>query len=198
MNTNASVAADRSEATPPAKASGQAAMSPLRIFLEEWSLILIFIVLFAVLSVSVEYFFSIQNLVGLALSVSQIGMVACTMMFCLACRDFDLSVGSIVAFSGLLCATVISGSGSIALGIGASLVAGAFIGAVNGVIIAKVKINALITTLAMMEIVRGLGFIDRCLDCKYRTRGQCCGGCVARTLRNWMKNGDESLMEKLR
>ena len=159
MNTNASVAADRSEATPPARASGQAAMSPLRIFLEEWSLILIFIVLFAVLSVSVEYFFSIQNLVGLALSVSQIGMVACTMMFCLACRDFDLSVGSIVAFSGLLCATVISGSGSIALGIGASLVAGAFIGAVNGVIIAKVKINALITTLAMMEIVRGLGFI---------------------------------------
>ena len=35
MNTNASVAADRSEATPPARASGQAAMSPLRIFLEE-------------------------------------------------------------------------------------------------------------------------------------------------------------------
>ena len=49
-----------------------------------------------------------------------------------------------------------------------------------------------------LAAVRGLGFIDRCLDCKYRTRGQCCGGCVARTLRNWMKNGDESLMEKLR
>ena len=158
MNTNASVAAD-TPTTPSAKVGGQAAMSPLRIFLEEWSLILIFIALFAVLSLTVEYFFSIQNLVGLALSVSQIGMVACTMMFCLACRDFDLSVGSIVAFSGLLCATVISSSGSIALGIGASLVAGAFIGAVNGVIIAKVKINALITTLAMMEIVRGLGFI---------------------------------------
>ena len=43
MNTNASVAAD-TPTTPSAKAGGQAAMSPLRIFLEEWSLILIFIV----------------------------------------------------------------------------------------------------------------------------------------------------------
>lgn len=155
--------------TPPASATSDMASaatrstpnspSPLRILLDDWSLILIFVVLFALLSISVEYFFSLQNLIGLALSVSQIGMVACTMMFCLACRDFDLSVGSTVAFSGLLCATIISGSGSIALGIGLSLVAGALIGAINGVIIAKLRINALITTLATMEIVRGLGFI---------------------------------------
>jgi L-arabinose transport system permease protein len=160
MNLPASAAASRSSDS--TGAPGQAASvtpSPLRILLEEWSLILIFIVLFVILSLSVEYFFSVQNLVGLALSVSQIGMVACTMMFCLACRDFDLSVGSIVAFAGLLCATLISQTGSIALGIGVSLAAGALIGAINGLIIARLRINALITTLATMEIVRGLGFI---------------------------------------
>jgi len=159
MNTPASAATSKSQSSIPAKGSGYNTPSPLRIVLEEWSLIILFVVFFAILSVTVEYFFSVQNLIGLALSVSQIGMVACTMMFCLACRDFDLSVGSIVAFSGLLCATVISSSGSIFLGIGVSLVAGAFIGAVNGLIIAKLRINALIATLAMMEIVRGLGFI---------------------------------------
>jgi len=162
MNTQASASAASNTSTPApikAKGSGQNSPSPVRMLLEDWSLIIIFIVLFAILSVSVEYFFSIQNLVGLALSVSQIGMVACTMMFCLACRDFDLSVGSIVAFAGLLCASVISSTGSITLGIGVSLIAGAFIGAVNGLIIAKLRINALITTLATMEIVRGLGFI---------------------------------------
>ena len=159
MNTPASVATSKSQTPTPVEGAGHNAPSPLRIVLEEWSLIILFVVFFAILSVSVEYFFSVQNLIGLALSVSQIGMVACTMMFCLACRDFDLSVGSIVAFAGLLCATIISSTGSIALGIGASLVAGAFIGAVNGVIIAKLRINALIATLAMMEIVRGLGFI---------------------------------------
>ncbi|WP_266160033.1 L-arabinose ABC transporter permease AraH [Dyella silvatica] len=128
-------------------------------FLDDYSLILIFVVLFAALSFSVQYFFSWQNIVGLALSVSQIGMVACTMMFCLASRDFDLSVGSTVAFAGVLCAIVINASGSIALGIGASLLAGAAIGFINGAVIAKLKINALITTLATMQIVRGLAFI---------------------------------------
>ena len=81
------------------------------------------------------------------------------MMFCLASRDFDLSIGSTVAFAGVLCAMIINATGSIALGIGASLVAGAVIGGINGFVIAKLKINALITTLATMEIVRGLAFI---------------------------------------
>ncbi|MGA7438740.1 MAG: L-arabinose ABC transporter permease AraH [Luteibacter sp.] len=126
---------------------------------DDYSLILIFIALFALLSLTVQYFFSWDNVVGLALSVSQIGMVACTMMFCLASRDFDLSVGSTVAFAGVMCAIVSNATGSVVIGIAASLVAGALIGAVNGVVIAKLKINALITTLATMEIVRGLAFI---------------------------------------
>lgn len=129
-------------------------------WLGDFSLPLIFAVLFAVLSWSVDYFFSWQNMMGLALSVSQIGMVACSMMFCLASRDFDLSVGSIVAFAGVLCAAVINASGSIALGVASSLCAGALIGGINGTVIAKLKVNALITTLASMEIVRGLAFIS--------------------------------------
>lgn len=126
---------------------------------DDYSLIGIFVVLFAVLSMTVRYFFSWDNVVGLALSVSQIGMVSCTMMFCLASRDFDLSVGSTVAFAGVFCAIVSNATGSVAIGIAAAIVAGALVGFVNGVVIAKLKINALITTLATMEIVRGLAFI---------------------------------------
>lgn len=142
-------------------ASARSAMNKTRLLLrlDDFSLPLIFAILFAALSLSVEYFFSWQNMVGLALSVSQIGMVACTMMFCLASRDFDLSIGSTVAFAGVLCAMIINATGSIALGIGASLLAGAVIGGINGFVIARLKINALITTLATMEIVRGLAFI---------------------------------------
>ena len=131
----------------------------LRSALDDYSLALIFIALFAVLSGTVPYFFSWDNIVSVALSVSQIGMVACTMMFCLASRDFDLSVGSTVAFAGVTCAMVANATGSVVLGMAASLVAGAVIGFINGAIIAKLKINALITTLAMMEIVRGLAFL---------------------------------------
>jgi|ERR1700761_1307371 L-arabinose transport system permease protein len=131
----------------------------LRSAIDDYSLALIFVVLFAVLSGTVPYFFSWDNIVSVALSVSQIGMVACTMMFCLASRDFDLSVGSTVAFAGVTCAMVANATGSVMLGMAASLVAGAVIGFINGAIIAKLKINALITTLAMMEIVRGLAFL---------------------------------------
>jgi MoaA/NifB/PqqE/SkfB family radical SAM enzyme len=46
--------------------------------------------------------------------------------------------------------------------------------------------------------VRNIGSMDRCLDCRFRRRGQCCGGCIARTLRNWESNGDHSLVEKLK
>ena len=142
-----------------AAASSTATRKTLLRLLDEHSLLLIFALLFGVLSLTVEYFFSVPNMIGLALSVSQIGMVACAMTFCIASRDFDLSIGSTVALAGVLCATVINQTESIALGIAAALAAGAVIGWVNGVVIARWKINALITTLATMEIVRGLAFI---------------------------------------
>ncbi|MEX3786910.1 L-arabinose ABC transporter permease AraH [Paraburkholderia sp. BR13439] len=125
----------------------------------EYSLIVIFIVMFVTMSLTVDHFFSIENMLGLALSISQIGMVACTMMFCLASRDFDLSVGSTVAFAGVLCAMVLNATDSTVIAIIAAVAAGAVIGFVNGAVIAYLRINALITTLATMEIVRGLGFI---------------------------------------
>jgi L-arabinose transport system permease protein len=125
----------------------------------EYSLVVIFIVMFITMSLSVEHFFSIENMLGLALSISQIGMVACTMMFCLASRDFDLSVGSTVAFAGVLCAMVLNATGNTFIAIVAAVAAGSAIGFVNGAVIAYLRINALITTLATMEVVRGLGFI---------------------------------------
>ncbi|MEM5460594.1 MULTISPECIES: L-arabinose ABC transporter permease AraH [Paraburkholderia] len=125
----------------------------------EYSLIVIFIVMFVTMSLTVDHFFSIENMLGLALSISQIGMVSCTMMFCLASRDFDLSVGSTVAFAGVLCAMVLNATGNTFIAIIAAVAAGGVIGFVNGAVIAYLRINALITTLATMEIVRGLGFI---------------------------------------
>ncbi|PRX29098.1 L-arabinose ABC transporter membrane protein [Paraburkholderia sp. BL18I3N2] len=125
----------------------------------EYSLIVIFVVMFVTMSLTVDHFFSIENMLGLALSISQIGMVACTMMFCLASRDFDLSVGSTVAFAGVLCAMVLNATGNTFIAIVAAVAAGGVIGFVNGAVIAYLRINALITTLATMEIVRGLGFI---------------------------------------
>jgi L-arabinose transport system permease protein len=122
-------------------------------------MLLIFVILVILLSLFVPFFFTWRNLVGLGLSVSMVGMVACTMLFCLASGDFDLSVENIVAFSGVSAAVVINLTGNVMVGIIVGILGGGLIGLLNGVIIAKAGINALITTLAMSQIVRGLAFI---------------------------------------
>jgi L-arabinose transport system permease protein len=140
-------------------APGPAMNNKSRALLKEHSMTLGYALLFVVLALTVENFFSGANIVGLLLSVAQIGMVACTMMLCLASRDFDLSVGSTIAFAGVLGAMVLERTGSVGLAIGGGLLAGALIGAGNGVLIAYLRVNALIATLATMLMVRGLAFI---------------------------------------
>ncbi len=126
---------------------------------ENGSILIVFIVLFIGLSIFVPYFFTWTNMVGLTLSVATVGMLASTMLFTLASGDFDLSVEAVVASAGVLAAVVINATGSVAAGILAGVLGGGIVGLTNGLVIAKLRINALITTLATMQIVRGLGFI---------------------------------------
>ena len=121
-------------------------------------LLLLFVV-FALLSALVPDFLGIRNMRGLVLSVTLVGTIATTMMLVLALREVDLSVGSTTALAGVLTAVVIGRTGSVATGILAGLAAGALVGFVNGWVVARLRVNSLIVTLAMMEIVRGLAFL---------------------------------------
>lgn len=130
-----------------------------KILLGEQGLVVIFVLAFALVSLFVPNFLTERNMLGLLQSVVTVGIVACTMMLCLAARDFDLSVGSTVAFAGMVAVMVSNTTGSIPLGLLAALACGAAVGFVNGFVIAKFRINALITTLATMQIVRGMALI---------------------------------------
>lgn len=122
-------------------------------------MLIVLALLFTGCALFVSNFFTRANMEGLALAVSMTGMVACSMLFCLAAGDFDLSVGSVVACAGVLLAVVMNATGSAALGIVAGLGMGAAAGLLNGFVVARLGINALITTLATMQMVRGLAFI---------------------------------------
>jgi L-arabinose transport system permease protein len=118
-------------------------------------MLVIFAILFLLACVLVPNFASLINMRGLGLAVSMSGMVACGMLFCLASGEFDMSVGSVVACSGVACAVGINATESIPLGILAGLSVGLVFGLINGIVVAKFKINALITTLATMQMARG-------------------------------------------
>jgi len=126
---------------------------------EQSGMLLVFAVLVAGCAIFVPAFRSLNNINGLLLSVTTVGIIACTMLFCLASGDFDLSVGSVVAMSGVLAAVVTNWTGSVLAGIAAGALAGALVGLANGIVIAILGINALITTLATMQIVRGLSYL---------------------------------------
>lgn len=118
-------------------------------------MLLVCVLLFVVLSLTVPNFAGAENAKGLAMSVTTVGIVACTMLFCLAAGDFDLSVGSTVALAGVLAAKILEKNNSVPMALLLPVVVGVGIGAINGFVIARLGINALITTLATMQIVRG-------------------------------------------
>jgi L-arabinose transport system permease protein len=123
------------------------------------SMLVVYVLMFILCSLFVPYFLTGPNMKGLGLSVTTIGMVASTMLYALGGGDLDLSVGSTVAFTGVLTAKLLNVTGNVTLSILGGIIAGGLVGAVNGVFIANFKLNPLITTLATMQIVRGLGLI---------------------------------------
>jgi L-arabinose transport system permease protein len=127
----------------------------LRALADRGGMIVVAAACFVVCCIAVPGFRSPSNLVDILVAVSTIGLVACTMLFCLAGGDFDLSVGSTVALSGVVAALLLQKTGSIALALIVPIAVGAVVGFANGVVIARLGVNALIATLATMQIVRG-------------------------------------------
>ncbi|MDP9174445.1 MAG: L-arabinose ABC transporter permease AraH [Planctomycetota bacterium] len=133
--------------------------SRLREMWDTGGMLLLFLVMFAVCWLAIPNFNSRNNMIGLSESITTVGIVACGMLFCLASGDFDLSVGSTLALSAVASAMAVNYTHSIFLGVVSGMAIGAIVGVFNGVIIAWIGINALITTLATMQIVRGLAYL---------------------------------------
>ena len=85
-----------------------------------------------------------------------ISIMAIGMTFVIGSGMIDLSIGSITALSAMVVALVIRETNSIALALTAGLFVGLVIGTMNGLLITKVKIPAFLTTLGMMQVIRGL------------------------------------------
>lgn len=98
-----------------------------------------------------------SNIAAVLLDAAQGGILTVGMMILLVSGVFDLSIGSILAFSGIVAGTLVKDMGApplVAFLVG--IASGSVMGAVNGLIVTKLRINALITTLAMQGILRGV------------------------------------------
>lgn len=118
----------------------------LRRFLDDWVMLLAAVGIFVLCTLLIDNFLSPLNMRGLGLAISTTGIAACTMLYCLASGHFDLSVGSVIACAGVVAAVVMRDTDSVFLGVSAALAMGLIVGLINGIVIAKLRVNALITT----------------------------------------------------
>ena len=119
-------------------------------------ILLLEIVLFTLLS---DRFFRFSNAISILRQVSVTGISAMGLFMIILLGDIELSVGAMYAFIGVVSALIFRAPQSAALATVAALGMGTLIGLVNGVITAKFKIPAFITTLAMMSVCSGFAYI---------------------------------------
>jgi ribose transport system permease protein len=134
-------------------AGGEPRVRPL-----DLALVVSFIALLLAGAWFAEAFFTERNVSNLMRQVVANGLISLGMLLVILTGGIDLSVGSMVALGGVLFAGITD-----QLGIGAALAiaiaCGAAAGMVNGLIIARFKLQSFIVTLATMGIVRGCVYL---------------------------------------
>jgi len=129
----------------------------VRAALGEQKILLIILGIVAVLAFVRPMFVSSENLFNILFQVSITSIIGIGMTFLMIGADFDLSVGSNMVFATTV-AILLEGLGG-GLNLAAAVLAATLAGFVNGVLVAKLKINSFITTLSMMFFLRGLVLI---------------------------------------
>jgi ribose/xylose/arabinose/galactoside ABC-type transport system permease subunit len=110
------------------------------------------VVLFGLLN---PVFISAQNLLNILDQVSIIGIVALGMTLVILTGGIDLSVGSIVAFTGIILAKALVSGFSVPTGVLLCLATGIALGSINGFFVSYGKLPSFIVTLGLMSAARG-------------------------------------------
>jgi ribose transport system permease protein len=115
----------------------------------------VFVVLCAVISVLTPHFFTVTNLLNVAQQTVINALIAVGLTYVIISGGIDLSVGSILAFSGVVMAHTLRLGWPLPLAILAGVGVGAGSGLVNGLLISYGRLPPFIATLGMMSVARG-------------------------------------------
>ena len=120
-------------------------------------LLVLLVLFFAVYPDSRRAFNTSANLNNILAGQSVTGIIALGMVIPLAAGYFDVSIAAVAGLTNVAAAALIVKHGqSIWVGMLAALLVGAFVGAINGVLVAYFKLNGLIITLGVYTVVGGL------------------------------------------
>lgn len=129
-----------------------------RFLLEQRSIIAL-LVLILIVSVINPDFFTLDNILNILRQTSVNAIIAVGMTFVILIAGIDLSVGSILALTGAIAATMVNSELPVFFVLPATLLIGTLLGGISGVIVAKGKVQAFIATLVTMTLLRGLTMV---------------------------------------
>lgn len=117
------------------------------------------VVLSLVLWALTPYFLTVSNLLNIAQQASINAIIAVGMTFVIITAGIDLSVGSVLAFSGVVLASCLQADFPLPIAIFVGVGVGVFSGMVNGLLITFGKLPPFISTLGMMSVARGAALL---------------------------------------
>ncbi|EGQ7831355.1 TPA: ribose ABC transporter permease [Vibrio vulnificus] len=104
-------------------------------------------------------FFTVDNILNILRQTSVNAVIAVGMTLVILTAGIDLSVGSVLALCGAFAASLVAMEVPVLIAVPTALLAGAALGAISGVIIAKGKVQAFIATLVTMTLLRGVTMV---------------------------------------
>lgn len=124
--------------------------------LHKLSAVLTLVLLIVAFSFTSPAFLTVNNGLTVLLQTSVIGLLAIGMTMVIITGGIDLSVGSVLALSGVIAGLAIKTGLPVLPAMALGVVSGAVCGFVNGLIITKMRITPFVATLGMMMIARGV------------------------------------------
>jgi len=126
----------------------------------ELSLFLVIAAAFAVLWIlKGGIFFSLKNFEGIATGITYDLLMAAGMTVVLILWGIDLSVGAVLALVSVITAMLLHSGVAIPISVGLGLLCALAVGALNGIVVAHLKIAPFIVTLAAMSVARGAALV---------------------------------------
>jgi ribose transport system permease protein len=121
---------------------------------DRYRIYILFVAVFAFMSFLAPKFFTFQNMTSILNAIAMNATVAIGFTVVMICGQLDLSIGTVITFAGVLTMGLQPRLG-FAGAIGVAIVGGALVGLLNGLLVAKGKINSFIVTLGTMTILQG-------------------------------------------
>jgi ribose/xylose/arabinose/galactoside ABC-type transport system permease subunit len=147
-------------AFPVTRAQKDVRSEQIKSYFRTYALFAVFIGLCVILAFASPTFLAMKNIINVLKQISINGILALGMTFVVILGGIDISVGSVIAVTGVVSAMIAEQNPSLtAAGIVSGILSAGALGAVVGFLVAKMKIAPFIATLSMMSVARGLALV---------------------------------------